>query len=161
MDNNDVLRRLRYALDISDTEVAELFRLGGREVAAAELAGFFQREGEPDRVECGDGLLRAFLDGLVLRRRGPREAAPADGVSPGAAPPARGRLTNNDILKSLRIALELRDEDLVAIMGLAGVELGSTELSALFRKPGHPKYRACGDQFLRNFLAGLTRRLRG
>jgi uncharacterized protein YehS (DUF1456 family) len=70
------------------------------------------------------------------------------------------RLSNNEILKSIRIALELRDDDLVGILRLAGVEVSKSELSALFRKPGRANFRPCGDQFLRNFLVGLTAKYR-
>jgi uncharacterized protein YehS (DUF1456 family) len=161
MDNNDVLIRLRYALNITDLKVLELFSLAGRELDRARLEGLFLKEGEPGYEDCGDSLLAAFLDGLVTSRRGKREEAPGAG---GAAGPAGGRgrprLSNNDILKKIRVALELKDDDLVSIMKLAGVEVRKPELSALFRNPAHSNYRECGDQFLRNFLAGLTARYR-
>ena len=64
-------------------------------------------------------------------------------------------LTNNDILKKLRVALELRDDDIIEILKLSDFEISKTELSALFRKEDHPNYKKCGDQLLRNFLNGL------
>ena len=70
-------------------------------------------------------------------------------------------LTNNDILKKLRVALELRDEDVIKILKLSDFEIGKTELSALFRKEDHPNYKPCGDQLLRNFLNGLVIYKRG
>lgn len=70
-------------------------------------------------------------------------------------------MTNNDTLKKLRVALALRDEDIIEIMTLAGINVSKTELSALFRKEDHPNYKNCGDQFLRNFLNGLVIYLRG
>jgi uncharacterized protein YehS (DUF1456 family) len=152
MINNDVLRRLRYALDITDLRVIEIFKLAGYEMPRPTLEGILKKEEEAGYLECGDAVMASFLEGLVLSRRGKRE---------GAARPAPAvRLSNNDILKRLRIALELKDEDIIAIMGLAGVALSKPELSALFRKPGHPNYRPCGDQFLRNFLVGLTAKYR-
>ena len=70
-------------------------------------------------------------------------------------------LTNNDILKKLRIALELKDDDIIHILKLADFTVSKSELSALFRKDDHPNYVACGDQLLRNFLQGLIIYKRG
>jgi hypothetical protein len=70
-------------------------------------------------------------------------------------------ITNNDILKKLRVALQLRDTDIIAILRLADFETSASELSAIFRKEGHPQYMPCGDQILRRFLDGLIIRNRG
>ncbi|HET6227601.1 MAG TPA: DUF1456 family protein [Bacteroidia bacterium] len=70
-------------------------------------------------------------------------------------------LTNNDILKKIRVALELKDEDIVKILKLADFEISKSELNALYRKPDHPNYKECGDQLLRNFLNGLIIHKRG
>tara|TARA_R110002072_G_scaffold135791_5_gene277497 strand:- start:5568 stop:5888 length:321 start_codon:yes stop_codon:yes gene_type:complete len=70
-------------------------------------------------------------------------------------------MTNNDILKKLRVALKLTNDDIVAIMKLVDFQISKSELGALFRKEDHPKYMECGDQFLRNFLNGLIIHLRG
>lgn len=148
MTNNDLLIRIRYALNITDLKVLELFALAGHPMERTELESYFRKEEEAGFVLCPDSILALFLDGLITSRRGKRE----EGTSP--RPPSR--LTNNDVLKRLRIALELKDEDLVAIMGLAGVVVTRSELGALFRKPDHHNFRPCGDQFLRNFLSGLT-----
>ncbi|MFK5891107.1 MAG: DUF1456 family protein [Flavobacteriaceae bacterium] len=70
-------------------------------------------------------------------------------------------LTNNDILKKLRVALKLRDDEIVKICALVDFKVSKSELGAFFRKEDHPKYMACGDQILRNFLNGLVIHLRG
>lgn len=70
-------------------------------------------------------------------------------------------MTNNDILKKLRVALSLRDDEIIAILKLVDFNISRSELSAFFRKEGHPNYRECGDQVLRNFLNGLVLHLRG
>ena len=147
--NNDVLRRFRYALNLNDANLAGAFALAGQPMETAGIARLLKHEEDPDFLECTDPLLAAFLDGFIIQRRGPRQDAPAH-----AGPPS-GRLNNNDILKKIRIALQLREEDLVAIMQQAGVSVSGTEFSALFRQKNHAKYKLCGDQFLRNFLTGL------
>jgi uncharacterized protein YehS (DUF1456 family) len=70
-------------------------------------------------------------------------------------------LTNNDILKKLRVALQLKDEDIVKILKLADFDITKSELNALYRNPTHPNYKECGDQLLRNFLNGLITYKRG
>jgi len=70
-------------------------------------------------------------------------------------------MTNNDILKKLRVALKLRDEDIIQILSLADFEVSKGEISALFRTEEHPNYKECGDQLLRNFLNGLIIYKRG
>ena len=155
MINNDVLRSVRYALDLSDAKVVELIRLAGREIEQSDVMGFLKKEDEDGFVECGDDVLASFLDGLVIHRRGKMETRPDQEKKPET------RLTNNAILKKLRVAFELKEEDMHQVLELAGFRVSKPELSALFRAKGHKNYRACGDQFLRNFLKGLTIRLRG
>lgn len=70
-------------------------------------------------------------------------------------------LSNNDILKKLRVALELKDDDIIHILKLSDFEVSKSELNALFRKEDHPNYMPCGDQLLRNFLNGLITYKRG
>jgi uncharacterized protein YehS (DUF1456 family) len=149
-----VLRRLRYALDLDDARARHLFALGGRPVEPAALQGFLARDDAPGFVACPDADLAAFLDGLVTDRRGPRD--------PAAPPrPKDDRLDNNVILKKLRVALELQEQDLLELMRLEDRRLSPSELSAFFRKPDHKHYRRIGDQLLRAFLQNLATKLRG
>lgn len=70
-------------------------------------------------------------------------------------------LTNNDVFKKLRVALKLRDDEIIKICELVDFQVSKSELGAIFRKPDHPKFMECGDQFLRNFLNGLVIHMRG
>ncbi len=70
-------------------------------------------------------------------------------------------MTNNDILKKLRVALHLRNDEIVDILKLVDFKVTTSELGALFRNEDHPKYKECGDQLLRNFLNGLIIHMRG
>ncbi len=155
MINNDVLRSIRYALDLSDAKVAALIQLAERDIEPANVASFLKKEDEEGFVECTDDVLSAFLDGLIVHRRGKMEPRPETDRKP------ERRLTNNAILKKLRVAFELKEEDMHKVLELAGFGVSKPELSALFRQKGHKNYRACGDQLLRNFLKGLVIRLRG
>ena len=151
--NNDVLRSLRYTLKVSDAQMAEIAALGSCTVAEAEVRAWLSREDEDGYQECPDEAMARFLDGLIYFKRGKDESRPA--------PPLELPVSNNQILKKLRVAFELRDDDLQAILQAADLPMSKSELSALFRAPEHKHYRECGDQVLRNFLRGLTIRERG
>ncbi len=154
MINNDVLRSIRYALDISDPKTVEIIKLGGHDIDRPALTEILKKEDEEGYTECSDIIMRAFLNGLITYKRGASNAKPDQGKKPDAP------LHNNDILKKLRIAFELKEDDLHVVMELAEFSISRPEISALFRKEGHKNYRKCGDQVLRNFLKGLTIRLR-
>lgn len=70
-------------------------------------------------------------------------------------------MSNNDILKKLRVALQLKNTDIIKILKLVDFKVTESELGAFFRKEDHPNYKPCGDQILRNFLNGLVIHLRG
>jgi uncharacterized protein YehS (DUF1456 family) len=150
MTNNDLLRRLRYALNLNGVIMTEIFSLAGYDISPAEALKFLKREEEQGFVACDDAVMTFFLDGLISYRRG-RQNQPADAVQA-----AEGTLTNNLILRKLRIALELNDEAMIDIMKQAGVSLSKSQLSAMFRSVEHRNYMQCGDQFLRNFIRALT-----
>ena len=155
MINNDVLRSIRYMLDLGDQHVVELARLADPSFALEkeEVRAFLLKEDEPGYQPCSDAVLAHVLDGLIVHLRG-RDGS----VAPR---PVEKRISNNVVLKKLRVAFELRDVDMHQVFADAGFPVSKPELSALFRQPGHKNYRACGDQLLRNFLKGLTLRVRG
>jgi uncharacterized protein YehS (DUF1456 family) len=150
MTNNDLLRRLRYALDLNAAGIAETCALGGHEIRPVEVLNLLKKDDEKGFVPCDDVVMGAFLDGLITSRRGSRDSQPDVPRPPEAA------LNNNLILRKLRIALELNDADMLAVFRQAGVPLSKPELSALFRGVGQRNYKECGDQLLRNFVRGLT-----
>ncbi|AXK73687.1 DUF1456 family protein [Lysobacter sp. TY2-98] len=155
MINNDVLRSVRYMLDLSDAHVANLVEMADPSVVLdrGDVQAFLRKEDEPGFAPFSDRLLGLFLDGLVIHFRGRQE---------GATPrPPEKRVNNNAVLKKLRVAFELKDTDLTEIFASAGYAISKPELSALFRQPGHKNFRLCGDQLLRYFLRGLTLRVRG
>ncbi|MHC4266881.1 MAG: YehS family protein [Planctomycetota bacterium] len=155
MTNNDILRRLRYALNIKDATMIEIFGLSEHKIGKSELTGLLKKEEEEGHVNCSDNVMELFLDGLIIYKRGKRD------VMPGNVEKQDLPLTNNDILKKLRIVLKFREDDMLGTLKLAGMNISKSELSALFRKQGQRHYKECGDQILRNFLKGLTIRYRG
>lgn len=146
---SDILRRIRYALQIKDSSMLELFKLGGVELELETLIKHLKKEDEEGYAPLNSKKMTAFLDGLILIKRGVREKA-------STAPVKNELLNNNLVLKKLKIALELREEDILGILKRSEMEISKSELSALFRQKNHKNYKVCGDQLLRNFLAGLA-----
>jgi energy-coupling factor transporter ATP-binding protein EcfA2 len=70
-------------------------------------------------------------------------------------------MNNNEIFKKLRVALQLRDDQIIEILNLVDFRISKGEIGNIFRQDDHPKYMECGDQILRNFLNGLVIHLRG
>lgn len=155
MESNLLLRRLRYALSMRNRDVQDVMALAGHKISDEKVRGLLQREGDPEFIHATVEDLSAFLDGLIIQRRGKREEPP------GQKPPKPIMATsNNMVLRKLRIAFDLKEEGMLEHLELGGFRLSKSELSALFRKEGHKHYRECGDQVLRYFVGGLTKKLR-
>ncbi len=146
MNNNDILRRLRYTFNIGDSEMIAIFKSGGQEVGRPEISDWLKKDDSPDYQELYDKQMSVFLNGFINARRGKKE---------GEQPVAEKRLNNNIIFRKLKIALNLKDEDILEILMLVDFRLGKHELSAFFRKPTQSQFRKCKDQVLRNFIHGL------
>lgn len=174
MDNNDILIRLRYALDIKDADMVEVFRLGGLELTkeavqkmllkskkdeATDASGTGAASGD-EQLACDNKTLESFLNGLITSQRGKPKAKPGE-PEPKPEFVLNNGNVNNMLLKKVKIALTLTNEDMLEILESAGVTVSKSELSAVLRKEGHRNYKPCGDRYARNFLKGLALRYRG
>lgn len=157
MNNNDILIRLRYALNLKDAEMAEIFSLGDYDVSTQEVSNILTKsiEDDPAHIECTNQMLDAFLNGFIIFKRGKQEPSPGQPKRPPLTITSDEHV-NNIILKKLRIALSLRSDDILDILDDAGVYLSNSELSAVLRNEDHRNYKVCGDRYIRNFLKGLA-----
>ncbi len=146
MNNNVIFRRLRYTFDLNDPAMVEIFGEADYKVSRSDVAAWTKREEDEDYRAMKDVELAAFLNGFINQKRGKREG-------PQAKP--EQELNNNQIFRKLRIALTLRDEDILEILAQMDMEISKHELSAFFRKRGQSQYRHCKDQILRKFIYGL------
>jgi uncharacterized protein YehS (DUF1456 family) len=162
IDNNDILIRLRYALDIKNTEMVDIFKLGGMDLSKEEVMKVLTKsEDDIDQSEnhipCDDEMFESFLNGFITYKRGKQEPKPGQ----PERPPLTYEHVNNLLLKKVKIALSLTSEDLIEILQEAGVTVTKGEIGAILRREGHKNYQVCGDRYARNFLKGLTIRYRG
>jgi len=146
MTNNDILARLRYLFNYNDLKVVSLFQLTGCEIQETQVVNWLKKEDEPEYVPLTDKELATFLDGLIIEKRGQKE---------GEQPEPEEFLSNNAILRKLKIALNLKSEDILALFALIDKKVSKPELSSFFRHPDHSSYRPLMDQYLRNFLTAL------
>ena len=151
MTNNDILRRIRYIFDLSDSSMIAIFAQADLPVTREQISDWLKKEEDPAYQKCSDKQFATFLNGLINDKRGKRE---------GTQPEPEKRLNNNIIFMKLKIALDLKADDICEMMVLAGFPIGKHELSAFFRRPDHKHYRECKDQILRNFLKGAQLRYR-
>lgn len=162
MNNNDILRRLRFAFDFSNQQAIELFSLDPSSSTSMSQANFLKRlakDDDDDFLACSDVELCAFLDGLIVSKRGLRDDVAKDAKT--EVKPDDFRMSKNDILKKLRIAMTFQEQQMLDTLEQGGTSMSKSELGALFRNPKHKHFRACGNQVLRNFIKGLTAQLRG
>ena len=150
--NNDVLRRVRYAFDYDDSTMITIFGKADCVVTRKEVSAWLKSEKDPDQELCSDRQLATFLNGLIIKLRGKKE---------GPQPQPEKFLTNNIILRKLKIALNLQADDMLELLKLSGLVISKHELSAFFRRPGNTHFQPCKDQALRNFLNGLRLKYRG
>lgn len=147
INTNEILYRIKKALNLSNEEIIKAYKLEDYTMGTSRLESLLKRRLDKDFQLCSYEELGVFLDGLVTLKRGPSPKKTADEETI--------ELTNNLILKKLRIALELKEAEVEIIFGLADVELSKQQLASLFRKEGHKNFKTCSDELLMAFLDGL------
>ncbi len=144
---NEILYRIQKALKLNLEDIIEAYKLENYKMPKTHLKNILKRRQDKDFMLCSYEELGVFLDGLVTLKRGPSPQKREDNETI--------ELTNNLILKKLRVALELKESEVEIIFGLADVTLSKQELKSLFRKEGHKNFKACSDTLLMSFLEGL------
>lgn len=146
MSNNDIIRRIRYIFNFNDTKMVEIFSLANCQVTRAQISDWLKNDEDPAFQNIDNNQLSIFLNGFIIEKRGKKE---------GEQSYIDNNLNNNIILRKLKIALTLKDSDILEILNLVYFKISKHELSAFFRNPNQEQYRLCKDQILRNFLHGM------
>ena len=152
MRNSTIIQSIRTMLNLNEAKITEVLKRGGYDKMKNSDIEAIRQLTDSEADDCSDELLAYFLDGLIVCTRGRDTRYPPQTV--------QVPVTNNIVLKKLRVAFKLKDHDILDILKATGFSLSKPELTALFRREGHKNYRECGDQLLRYFLRGLTTRLR-
>lgn len=151
MTNNEIIRSLRYTFDFDDKTMLEILALVDKNVPRDELCGWLKKDEDPSWKACSDNDLLSYLDGFIIYKRGTQDKV---------IQTSNQILTNNLILKKIKIALNLKSDEILSLIDLVHIKISKHELSALFRNKDHKNFRQCKDQFLRNFLRALVKKYR-
>jgi uncharacterized protein YehS (DUF1456 family) len=149
MQNNELLRRVCGALAIDEEGLLSLVALAGLTTQVPSPAGLLLDAEQGGHLPCDDPTLLALLDAIIEQRRGPSEGRRRPQVP----------MSNNLVLKKLRIAMGYQDADMLQVFAQAGVHMGRNQLGSLFRAPGNSHFQDCSDGTLLCFLTGLQRRV--
>jgi uncharacterized protein YehS (DUF1456 family) len=149
VNNNDILRRLRYTFNFNDKKMVELFSSAGVKVTREQVSQWLKKDDDTEFVNIVDEKLAAFLNGFINDKRGKKD---------GQAAIPEKRLSNNIILTKLKIALNLQAEQLIDLLASVDLRISKPELSAFSRKVGHKHFRECKDQVLRNLLQAIDKK---
>lgn len=148
MNNNDVLRKLRYTFNFNDKQMVAIFASAGEEVSREQVSQWLKKDNDSDFVALFDTKLALFLNGFINEKRGKK---------PGPLAIPEKRLSNNIILTKLKIALNLQAEQIISLLESVDFRISKPELSAFSRKVDHQHYRECKDQVLRNLLHAIDK----
>jgi uncharacterized protein YehS (DUF1456 family) len=144
---NDILFKIKTALSLENRAICDAYALVGYEMSQEQLENILKKHQDKGYEEATYEELGLFLDGLVLLKRGESSTPQKDDEVV--------ELTNNLILKKLRVALELKEPELVIVFALAEITISKRQIGSLFRKEGGKNFKPCSDELLMGFLEGL------
>ncbi|MCG9544259.1 DUF1456 family protein [Vibrio sp. Isolate33] len=146
MTNNEILRRIQHALNLKNAQIIKAIEQADVTVAHDQVINWLKDDNDKSCSKMKDKELAVFLNGFINLKRGKKE---------GAQPKPEVALTNNMIFMKLRIALNMKAEDVLDVLEVVGVSLSKYEIGAYFRKPENKNYKVCEDQLLCDFLNGV------
>ena len=146
MTNNEILRRIQHALNLKNAQIIKAIEQADMTVTHEQVINWLKADNDKSCSKMKDKELAVFLNGFINLKRGKKE---------GAQPKPEVALTNNMIFMKLRIALNMKAEDVLDVLEVVGISLSKYEIGAYFRKPENKNYKVCEDQLLCDFLNGV------
>lgn len=147
MTNNDILTSLKTTFNFSEQKIVDIFKLADHQIELPWVSPRLQEEDLPSFKPCSDRELSSFLNGFVIDQRGPKD---------GEQPASEDKISNNLILRKLKIALNLQNSDIIDTLEASGYRASKSEITAFFRKPDHKDFRFCSIEIIEHFLKGLA-----
>lgn len=149
MRTNDIFRKIIQALSLDTAQIQALFSPSDIDLSEKDVANLLKTDYQPGFEAMPEYILIIFLNNLIDQRRGKKVDAVGEVIE------KHTKISNNDVLKKLRIALVLHEQDLRDALKLVTIELTKSDLAALFRKAGHEQYKACDDELVLDFIEGI------
>jgi len=144
--NNDILQLIATTFELNSIALIDIFALADFTITDEQAITWLKAESDEAAETLSDTNLSVFLNGFINLKRGKRD---------GEQPLPQTHLNNNMVFQKLRIALDLKTEEIVDIFQLAKFDLSKHEVTAFFRKPGNKHYKECRDKTLKKFLQGV------
>ena len=145
MTNNYILTSIMNSLKLDKTDILKSYRFADKKITKEDVDDILREHSDEKFILLSDEGFEMFLNGFIIYKRGPSDKKTKK---------QKIYFSNNIILKKLKIALDLKDEDIVAIFARDGLEITKSQLSAYFRRDGHINYRKCSDSLLKRFISG-------
>lgn len=149
MRTNDIFRKITQSLLLDTAQMQALFAHSNIDLSDKDVANLLKTDYQPNFEAMPEYILIIFLNNLIDQERGKKADAVEEVIEKHA------RISNNDVLKKLRIAFVLHEQDLRDALKLVTIELTKSDLAALFRKAGHEQYKACDDDLVLDFIEGI------
>ena len=153
MRTNDIFRKITQSLAFDTAQIQALFAPANIDLSDKEVANLLKTDYQPGFEAMPEYILITFLNNLIDQERGKKADAEVEVIEKHA------KISNNDVLKKLRIAFVLHEQDLRDALKLVTIELTKSDLAAIFRKAGHEHYKACDDELVLDFIDGIGLRL--
>lgn len=149
MTSNQILKAIIVAELMDKREVTHLLSQRDIDLSLSDVDRILLTAYEPKYLPLPDYVLLTLLDEFIVYKRGPRDDQESPTISKTA------KLAFNEVLKKLRVAFNLHEQDVREALKLATIELSKSDLAALFRKANHPLYKECDADLLNDFIEGL------
>ena len=149
MRTNDIFRKLTQSLPLDTAQIQAVFAPANIDLTDKDVANLLKTDYQPGFEAMPEYILIIFLNNLIDQERGKKADTVVEVIEKHA------KISNNDVLKKLRIAYVLHEQDLREALKLVTIELTKSDLAALFRKAGHELYKACDDELVLDFIEGI------
>ena len=146
MTNNYILSSIMDSLKLDKVDILKSYKLADKKITQDDVDDILREPSDEKFILLSNEGFELFLNGFISYKRGPSDKK---------AKKQKIYFSNNIILKKLKIALDLKDEDIIAIFEKDGLEITKSQLTAYFRRDGHINYRKCSDSLMKRFINGL------
>ena len=148
MTNNYILSTIMNSLKLNKVDILKSYKLADKKITQDDVDDILREPSDEKFILLSDEGFELFLNGFISYKRGPSDKKRKK---------QKIYFSNNIILKKLKIALDLKDEDIITIFENDGLEITKSQLTSYFRRDGHINYRKCSDSLLKRFIKGLEK----
>lgn len=148
---NLVLKRVSAISNLTNRQIANVLKKSNKKLTSATVDLWLLEEEDTNHVPLSSVDLSFFLNGLIIHFRGARED--------GFVPEADKDLDNNMIFKKLKIAYDIQTDEIAPMFRAINRRITKNEVASFLRGANHAQYREMKDQYLRNFMSAIKKKM--